>query len=297
MVGQAPWKGNNAPSTQIGRDLYFFMADTSKFNANPKNPAESIPKNVNIDNNLLQALQGSASAKELKDFYLVGLWSYCEGNKDAKTGDLMVTYCSERKLNFVFDPFNVWQLKNTSAQKVFGDKFTNGINTYHKVSGWMTWSFIIAMILTVVEFFIGFFALLSRWGSFVTTIISTAQTVFVIAAAGTATAMFATLTGVFNGLLKPYNIQASIGKKMFSVIWLCVAFSLASGFFWLISICCCSGKSPHKKVTAEKTPYTYERVASPAFAGGKPETHTGYAGASGHGTSGTAYEPFRQQHV
>ena len=25
MVGQSPWKGNEAPSTQIGRDLYFFL--------------------------------------------------------------------------------------------------------------------------------------------------------------------------------------------------------------------------------------------------------------------------------
>ena len=24
MIGQAPWKGNDAPSTALGRDLYFF---------------------------------------------------------------------------------------------------------------------------------------------------------------------------------------------------------------------------------------------------------------------------------
>jgi hypothetical protein len=24
MLGQTPWKGNNAPATQLGRDLYFF---------------------------------------------------------------------------------------------------------------------------------------------------------------------------------------------------------------------------------------------------------------------------------
>ncbi len=25
FVGQTPWKGNDVPNTQIGRDLYFFM--------------------------------------------------------------------------------------------------------------------------------------------------------------------------------------------------------------------------------------------------------------------------------
>lgn len=53
---------------------------------------------------------------------------------------------------------------------------------------------------------------------------------------------------------------------MLSVLWLAVALSIVSDFFWLVSVCCCSGKSdqkPRKKVHAEKTPYTYERVASP----------------------------------
>ena len=37
----------------------------------------------------------------------------------------------------------------------------------------MTWAFIIALILTAVEFVVGFFAIFSRWGSLVTTIVST----------------------------------------------------------------------------------------------------------------------------
>jgi hypothetical protein len=89
-----------------------------------------------------------------------------------------------------------------------------------------------------------------------------------------------------------------MGRQMLSVVWLAVAFGLASGLFWLLSVCCCSGKSAHKKVSVEKTPYTYERVASPAFPAqhGAGVQHSGYASA-GHGNSGTAYEPFRSSHV
>jgi hypothetical protein len=83
---------------------------------------------------------------------------------------------------------------------------------------------------------------------------------------------------------------------MTAVVWLAAAFSLASTFFWLISICCCSGKSPHKKVVVEKTPYTYERVASP-YMGASGNHHAASVGVqppvAGHGTSGSAYEPFR----
>ncbi|KAH7078790.1 SUR7/PalI family-domain-containing protein [Paraphoma chrysanthemicola] len=295
MIGQMSGKGNKAPSTSLGRDLYFFKADTSGFTADPDNVLDHLPDNVNIDNNLLQALQGAASSKELKDFYQVGLFSYCEGDKDDKTGKETITYCSSSKTNFWFDPFSVWELKDTSAQKVLGEDLQKGLNTYKKVSGWMIWAFGIALILSAAEFIIGFFAIFSRWGSLVTTIVSTAQTIFIIAAAGTATAVYAVLVGVFESVLKPYNIKASMGTKMLSVVWLAVAFGLASGLFWLFSVCCCSGKSAHKKVSVEKTPYTYERVASPAFpAGGQ---HTGYVGGAGHGQTGTAYEPFRQSRV
>jgi hypothetical protein len=214
----------------------------------------------------------------------------------------------------------VWELKDTSAQKIAGDDMQKGLDTYKKVAGWMVWSFGIALLLSVAEFIIGFFAIFSRWGSLVTTIVSTvsrpsttpiapfyygvhvlirftqAQTIFLIAAAATATSVYIVLVGVFESVLKPYNIHASMGKQMLSVVWLAAAFGFASGVFWLASTCCCSGKSAHKKVQVEKTPYTYERVASPAFPVGGSAQQTGYVGA-GHGQSGTAYEPFRNSRV
>jgi hypothetical protein len=99
-------------------------------------------------------------------------------------------------------------------------------------------------------------------------------------------------------VLKPYNIKATLGNKMLSTMWLGVAFAIASGLFWLLSTCCCSGKSSSKKVIVEKSPYTYERVASPTFGGQQGHHATAYpTPAAGHGTSGTSYEPFRQQHV
>jgi hypothetical protein len=96
------------------------------------------------------------------------------------------------------------------------------------------------------------------------------STVFTIASAITSTALFAVLTGGINTALKPYEIEASLGTHMLGVTWLAVAFSLASGLFWLLSSCCCSGRSPYhgakrnnRSVIAEKAPYTYERVSSP----------------------------------
>jgi hypothetical protein len=121
-----------------------------------------------------------------------------------------------------------------------------------------------------------------------------ASTIFVFAAAVTSTALYGALAGTFNSVLKPYEIKAYVGKNMLTVVWLAVAFSLASGFFWLISSCCCSGKNGQKKVVVEKTPYTYERVASPYL--GAQQGHQAPAG-SHQQYGGSAYEPFRHERV
>ncbi|ORY19730.1 SUR7/PalI family-domain-containing protein [Clohesyomyces aquaticus] len=274
----------------LQRDLWFFKANTKEFTVNP-----DIAPNSNLDNVLLSSLEASASSGELKDFYQVGLWNYCEG--EINDGHEKITYCSPRKVYFWFNPIEVWELKNTTAQQVFPDKMKNGIDAYHKVSKWMFAAYVIAICLTAAELVVGIFAIFSRWGSLVTTIVSTASTLFVLAAAITSTALYGALAGTFDSVLKPMKIKASVGTKMLSVVWLAVAFSVASGFFWLISVCCCSGKSGHKKVVVEKTPYTYERVASPYLGHRQQGNELHNLPQSGTTTSGHAYEPFRHERV
>ena len=294
MLGQTPWKGNSAPATASGRDLYFVKANTANMTLDSETVLDNLPDGIQPNNDFLEALRGKADSKELKDFYQVGLFSYCEGETNNKTGEDKITYCSARKFQFYFDPLKVWGMNGTSLQAALGDKYDDGMNVYKKVAGWMNWAFVIVIVLTPIEFIVGFFAIFSRWGSFVTTIISTAQTVFAIAAAATATATYGTLVGVFKTALEPYNIDIDMGSQMLSTLWLGVAFSIGSGFFWLISVCCCSGKSPHKKMVVEKTPYTYERVASPAF-GGQQGHQMQQWPTSNKETSQTAYEPFKSR--
>jgi hypothetical protein len=127
--------------------------------------------NTELDNKLLKALQGVAN-KDLKDFYQVGLWNYCEGDTD-KDGKETITYCSPRKANFWFNPIEVWDLKNVEADEIYTQEMKDGIDAYHKVAKWMFTAYLIAIILTAAEFVVGIFAIFSRWGSLVTTIVST----------------------------------------------------------------------------------------------------------------------------
>ncbi|KAF1958760.1 hypothetical protein CC80DRAFT_408478 [Byssothecium circinans] len=287
--------GQTNKNMSLSNDLWFFKANTKDFNANPDLKIDKLPGANQIDNDLLKALQGAAKTDKLQDFYKVGFWGYCEGEIDSN-GKENIKTCSERKNYFWFNPVEVWKLGDTPAQKLFPEDMQKGLETYHKVSRWMFTAFMIAVASTVVEILVGIAALFSRWGSFVTTIVSTVSTIFTFAAAITVTSLYATLVAVFESVMKPYNIKASMGKQMLATLWLGVAFSMASGFFWLFSVCCCSGKSSHKKTIVEKTPYTYERVASP-YLGGSGNGHQmhdmGHSG--GHGTSGSAYEPYRSR--
>jgi hypothetical protein len=154
--------------------LTAWQADTGNITTDPDIITNKFPDWV-PDTDLTTALGRVASAKQLKDFYQVGLFSYCEGDKDPKTFEEKITYCSARKFQFHFDPMEVWGLQNTSVQNLLGDNFNKGMNAYAKAAGWMNWAFVITLVLTAVEFVVGFFAIFSRWGSLVTTVISTVR--------------------------------------------------------------------------------------------------------------------------
>jgi hypothetical protein len=186
------FSGQLNKNMSLQRDLYFFkvcppnpslspqfphtnpqnQADTREFNANPV----KLP-NENYDNELFDALKGVATSKDLKDFYTVGLWNYCEGDTDDDGKNPEVTYCSPRKASYWFNPIDVWDLKNTTTQELFGSKMQKGLNAYKKVAGWMFAAYVIAFFVTVAEIVLGIFAIFSRWGSFVTTIASSVSSI------------------------------------------------------------------------------------------------------------------------
>lgn len=149
--------------------------------------------NTEIDNRLLEALQHAAKNAGVdtdqtdnihgdgtwKDFVKVGLWNYCEGDIDNSTGKEIVTHCSAPKANFYFDPIAYWKLNSTVDGKVpediYPQEIRDGIEVYSKVAKWMFAAYVIAICLTVAELIVGIFAIFSRWGSLVTTIVSTVR--------------------------------------------------------------------------------------------------------------------------
>lgn len=306
--------GSNKNNDTLNK-LYFFRANTSDIQVNATNVNSEIvslaAQYLNINTST------TANTTQIYDFYHVSLWNYCAGDfnnnntaSKENTND-HVTYCSPRTNSFWFNPVEVWGLNQTVADQLFGKQLTDGLKAYRAVAKWMFISYLIALIATIVEVLVGFFALFSRWGSLATTIVSSISSFFILSFALTATILYAVLTGTFNTALKKYNIHASVGHNILVILWLAVAFSWGSGLFWLFSSCCCSGRSDkikgygenggRKGMKAERTPYTYERVQSPflgqsANPGPAPAYHQNVP-MDNMGHKATAYEPYRHGEV
>jgi hypothetical protein len=252
------------------------------------------------------ALEAAKQTLGLRDYYTIYLRSYCDWNGSDTYGQ-----CTSPQSYFWFNPIKIWGLDRASlpVEEFLPDSFRNGLDAYHAGSKAMFVLYCAALGATSLTILVGFTAIFSRWGSFFTTFFAGAATVAYLGASIVATAMFAILKGVLdNELEDEYGVKTTLGSRALATSWIGTAFALAAGFFWFLSVCCCSGRSPYHKdgnkmavrgrgrTKAEKTPYTYERVGSP-YLGPNPgqSVPLGAYGASSNvpQQTGGAYEPFR----
>ncbi|KAI4144510.1 MAG: hypothetical protein LQ341_002646 [Variospora aurantia] len=203
--------GTNKNSGSLN-NLYFFRANTTDINVKPGDL--NIPQNALTDAFLNRTTDVVKDALDVKDFYHVSLWNYCAGDFD--NGTDKVTYCSPRKNEFWFNPIDLWGLNNYSnIEQLFSEQLRDGLNAYRVAAKWMFIAYVIAVVATIVEIFVGIFALFSRIGSLATTIVSTISSLFIVGFALTATILYSVLLGSFNEALEKYNVRGSLGRDMY----------------------------------------------------------------------------------
>jgi len=240
----------------------------------------------------------------LANSYTVGLWSYCgQKESDGKTNQT----CSKAKADFWFDPFSIWGLNETAVeQTINSSSLTDALNTYEKASKAAWVFYLVALISTIVELAFGVVAIFSRIGSCLTTIVSSISTVSIIMASIIATVMWSLVVASFNTELGKYGVSASLNVSMLAATWLAVAFSMASGFFWFISICCCGStdrtfhRSPKRARDMNPEKLAYEPVQDPAFVSSPyAQQPAAYNTPQARPTRdfNTAYEPYRHDQI
>lgn len=283
-------------------DLYFVNMDLTNLTLTASSNLAP-----GADDNTLSTLGGALEAAKqslgMKDHYTIYLRNYCEWNGD----DDRYSDCTSPKAYFWFNPIKIWGLDRASlpVEDYLPKSFRDGLDAYHAGSKAMFVLYAAALASVSLSILVGISAIFSRWGSFFTTFFAAAAWVCYLGASIVATAMFAILKGVLdNELEDEYGVKTTLGGRSLATTWIGTAFAVAAGFFWFLSVCCCSGKSPYNKnaergrgkTRAEKTPYTYERVGSPYL--GPNAGQSVPLGAYGGGNQqpqqhGSAYEPFR----
>lgn len=238
---------------------------------------------------------------KLRDFYTSYMWNYCAGDIEEDDGKEVytITDCKPTAADYSLDIHKIVEEKSSGKAK-FPDSITKIQKTMNIVSRFMVVCYLIGFVATLVTFFIGWFGLLSRWGSCLTTIFSNVSFGFLFIASCCSTAISYSFVGALNKGFKDFKIDATVGQKWLMTTWIATAFAFAASLFWLLSTCCCSGrtnkvmdtkgKESTKSVKVEHTPYTYERVASP-YTGGSNVSLKEY------GYKKPGFEPMRHGQV
>lgn len=177
-------------------------------------------------------------------------------------------------------------------------------------------AYILGLITTTATFAVGWFGLISRWGSCVTTILADVwfsappnllvsntnvknpqiAFFFLLTASIISTALYYSMREAYNKALGAFSVYASTNMQMYNATWLAVAFSLAASVFWMLSTCCCSGRrarvmgtehGPNKAVNTGSRGQGYERIAAPYMGGSSSVPMTDVK------KQAVGYEPYR----
>ncbi|KIA75434.1 hypothetical protein HK57_00078 [Aspergillus ustus] len=225
-------------------NLYFFRVNFSNFTTLSESKTSS---NHDLNSTTLEylstALNETKKDGDLRDFYSIGLWSYCEG-LISDEGSYDTTYCSSSYPKFWFNPLEVWRLNRTTDNDAqLPSHLTKPLRAYKGASLWMSSAYIIAIAVTALELLVGILSIFSRWGSCVTALVSAVACMFTIAGTVTATVIFSLLKGAFATVLRDLDISTTLGARVLVASWAAVICSLGALLFWTVTMCCCSGRS------------------------------------------------------
>lgn len=209
----------------------------------------------------------------IDDFYYSYMWNYCSGDieesDDQKTYD--VKQCKSPMTHYAFD---IQKIANdhieSNGEIRFPDSAVKAQKTLKVVYQFMVACYALAFAAGVITLFVGWFGLVSRWGSCVTTVFADTAFLFFFVASCCSTAISYTILATFNKAFEDFGVKATVGRRWMLTTWIGTAFAFAGALFWLMSTFCCSTRTSnimseknYKNVKVKSTPYTYERVASP----------------------------------
>ncbi|KAA8913758.1 SUR7/PalI family-domain-containing protein [Sphaerosporella brunnea] len=222
-------------SNNVLPSVYYMQLDLRHINL--QSSIDVIPGGTFSHNVSTGITSGNAQDLGLKNFYTTYLWNYCS-SASAGGND----QCEKSKSGYTFDVENIIQ-SESKKNVTFPDSVQKVQKAVNVVSKFMAACYVLAGVATVVTFIVGWFGLLSRWGSCVTTIFADIAFGFLLTASVCATALAYSLKGAFNKAFDSFGVDSTIGQHWMRTTWMATIFAAAAGVFWMMSMCCCSGRT------------------------------------------------------
>jgi len=251
IVGLAGVTGSNLSLFEVvPKDLSISLADLQTLNVKKKRSAANLPINVRGLPEVRSSISGAIDAASninitaaqlnLADKYNFYLWNFVEVRGD-------VTTKTAPRFDYASNFTNTTSITNLAA----GTGLTisipkavqSGLSAFANLIKWTQVVFIIAGVATIITILVGIAAFFSRIGSCVTWIVSAISTAAIVAFATLATITSTSVVGILTAAAEPFGVHSSVNTTWLVIIWVGVAAAVASGLFWLFTICCCAPSS------------------------------------------------------
>ncbi|SPO02315.1 uncharacterized protein DNG_04988 [Cephalotrichum gorgonifer] len=178
----------------------------------------------------------------LYEVYEISVWGYC-----SETANGTDRSCTKPKMNWAND-MNATFLHELSDAFVdtFGegseipDEVFDALDVFKRVSRWTQIVFIVALAALGLQVVIGLFSVCTRIASCLCFLIAGISSAATIAAASLATATSSVVVGVIESTESLAGAKGKINTTFLALVWISVAFALAAGATWLVTICCCA---------------------------------------------------------
>ena len=209
-----------------------------------KNTADKIPGIGSSSDGAAGDIALTAPQLGLGDEYDFYLWNYAE-----LIGD--VTTKSSPKFDYASNFTNTSSLTKITEEAhvtvTIPDAVKNGLKTFATLVKWTEVVFIIACVTTGITILVGIAGFFSRIGSCLTWIVGGLSSIAIIGFATLATVTSTVVVGALNATVKRFGVTSSVNVTWLVIVWIGAAASLASGLFWLFTICCCASSRGDKR--------------------------------------------------
>ncbi|KAJ6037930.1 hypothetical protein N7460_007701, partial [Penicillium canescens] len=163
----------------------------------------------------------TAISSHLPGFYSVGLWGYCQGQKEESS----YSNCSQPSTSFSFDLLSIFGSVSSGINEVLPDENNKVLAGYHDVSRWSVSAYILGFVSTCMAVIFGVTTMYFSRGKVLLILsslltIAESAAIFVTGASIGVTVIYGLITGAIQSILHPLGADASFGAHSFAATWL-----------------------------------------------------------------------------